>query len=60
MSIQPEGESLRRAVTWISQQRKEYPDKKSFTLAESACLKFDLTPAENEFLSRFIQDSLKK
>jgi hypothetical protein len=59
MSILPEGEQLRKAVKWISDQRTEHPEFALFSLIEKACLKFDLTPKDGEFLMRHIteQDS---
>jgi hypothetical protein len=59
MSILPEGEQLRKAVKWISDQRTEDPAIALFSLIEKACLKFDLTPKDGEFLMRHIieQDS---
>ncbi|MBW2011723.1 MAG: hypothetical protein JRG68_08730 [Deltaproteobacteria bacterium] len=54
MSIQPEGEDLRKAVKWISEERKSNPGKNLNQLVEDACLKFDLKPADADFLSRFI------
>lgn len=44
-TIFPEGEDLRKAVTWISEQG-------SFTLKviEEACVRFDLSPADESFL----------
>lgn len=46
-SIIPEGENLRKAVRWIS-------DQGSFSLkvVEEACVRFDLSPADGEFLIR--------
>jgi len=54
MSILPEGEQLRKAVKWISDERTENPDSVLYTLIEQACLKFDLTPKDAEFLMRHI------
>ena len=48
-SLLPHGESLRNAVRWLSSQRqsgKALPLK----LIEEAALRFDLSPAEEEFL----------
>jgi len=56
MSILPEGEQLRRAVKWISDERSEHPGTPLFTLIERACLKFDLTPKDEEFLLRYIME----
>ena len=50
-SILPEGESLRRAVRWISEQ-----DKATMQVIEEASVRFDLSPADADFLHRhFIQ-----
>ncbi len=54
MSIQPAGEELRKAVKWVSETRKFEPEKKLKDLIEKACLKFDLSPTDAEFLSRFV------
>jgi hypothetical protein len=54
MSILPEGEQLRKAVKWISDQRTEHPELALFNLIEKACLQFDLTPKDGEFLMRHI------
>ncbi|MGD0282762.1 MAG: hypothetical protein ABSB95_10405 [Dissulfurispiraceae bacterium] len=50
MSILPEGEQLRRAVKWISDERLDNPEASLFKLIEKACLKFDLPPKDEEFL----------
>ncbi len=52
MNIQPEGESLRNAVKWISEEEKAGSAKSRRQLMEAACLKFNLTPMEAEYLSR--------
>ena len=46
-SILPHGENLRRAVQWISDHGKH--DREAI---EKACVEFDLTPQEEEFLLR--------
>jgi hypothetical protein len=48
--ILPEGENLRRAIHWISEQPQH--DAK---VLEAASVKFDLTPLEEEFLLRHFQ-----
>ena len=52
MSIQPEGESLRKAVRWISEEKETGSSKSRQQLIEAACLKFNLTPMEAEYLAR--------
>jgi hypothetical protein len=55
MSMIPEGEDLRKAVKWISEERERRPNEKSITLINEACLRFDLQPNDGEFLIRFYQ-----
>ena len=60
MSIEPQGEELRRAVKWVSEQRTENPRMKLQALVECACMKFDLSPKDEDFLLRFVrQEGLK-
>jgi len=54
MSILPEGEQLRRAIKWISDERTENPEASLSKLIEDACLKFDLPPKDAESLMRFL------
>jgi hypothetical protein len=53
MSIQPEGEDLRKATRWISDERLNNPKTSLTNLIERACVKFDLPPKDAEFLMRF-------
>jgi len=52
MSIIPDGERLRKAVKWMSDERTEHPDQPLYSLIEKACLKFDLGPKDEEFLMK--------
>jgi hypothetical protein len=52
---QPQGEPLRKAVKWISERRQEPHCPPGFKLVEEACLRFNLTPADAEFLQRFLR-----
>jgi hypothetical protein len=56
MTIQPEGEDLRKAVKWISEEKNYNPEKKYSKLIEEACLRFDLSPKDAEYLARFVQN----
>ena len=56
MSIQPEGEDLRKAVKWISEERQENPQKNPQILVDEASLKFNLSPKDSQFLSRFVKE----
>ncbi len=53
MSIVPEGEDLRKAIKWISEEKENRPDEKINTLINEACVRFDLPPNDGEFLFRF-------
>ncbi len=53
----PEGEQLRAAVRYIAERRKNNPGARLAALVDEACIQFDLTPAEGEFLLRFVRES---
>ncbi len=55
MSIQPEGEDLRKAVKWISEQRQDDPDQRLPALVEAASRRFNLSPRDETFLLRFVR-----
>jgi len=59
MSIQPQGESLRRAVRFVSEKLQEDPDRALPPLVTEATLKFDLNPSQGEYLTRFYRDAAK-
>ena len=48
--VQPRGESLRRAVEWVSLERQDHPEIPLGELVSRAALQFDLSPADEEFL----------
>ena len=56
MPIQPEGENLRKAVKWISETLKYEPGKSRAETIQEACLKFDLTPMDAEYLAHLLKD----
>ena len=58
-TIQPEGESLRKAVRWISEEEKAGSTKSRQQLIDAACLKFNLTPMEAEYLARSLKDIIQ-
>jgi len=53
-TIQPEGENLRKAVKWLSDEHKYNPDKSYPKLIEEACLKFNLSPKDATYLAKFV------
>jgi len=57
-TLVPEGEDLRKATRWISEERSAYPGKPIHELIKDACLKFDLSPIDAEFIDRFAREKL--
>ena len=53
-TVQPQGEQIRRAVKWISEEKQVDPEKSRIKLLEEAGIKFNLTPAEEEYLAKFV------
>jgi hypothetical protein len=54
-TVQPVGEDLRKAVKWISEERKFNPEAQTSKLIEEACLKFDLSPMDAEYLLKILK-----
>jgi hypothetical protein len=52
-TIMPDGESIRKAVKWISDELQEDPNKSRQKLINEAILRFDLSPKDSEFLTNF-------
>ncbi len=59
MSIQPEGEDLRKATKWISDKIRYEPNVSLAKAIEEACVKFDLSPKDAEFMMRFFSEKAK-
>lgn len=60
MGIQPQGEDLRKAVKWVSEERKFNPNKDVQAVIEEACIKFDLSPVDADFLLRNLRNESKQ
>ncbi len=52
-NVMPEGESLRKAVKWISEELNEDPEKSVQKLVNEAVTRFDLSPKDSDFLVSF-------
>ena len=57
MSLQPQGEALRNAVKFISEEKQANPETPLSLLLQKACMKFDLTPKDGAFLDQFYKSS---
>jgi hypothetical protein len=58
MSIQPQGEDIRKAVKWISEERQVGAAASNDQLVEQAAIQFNLSPKDVEFLMRFVKEQL--
>ena len=54
-TVMPEGEAIRKAVTWISATHEDKPDVSLNKLINDAVIKFDLSPLDSEFLHGFFK-----
>ena len=52
-TIIPEGEAIRRAIKWISDNLKDDPDQPIQKLINEANLRFNLAPKDAEYLFHF-------
>jgi hypothetical protein len=55
-TIQPKGEKIRQAVKWISGELQEDEKKSIQKLVQQAALRFNLSPAEEEYLVGFYRE----
>jgi len=55
-TVMPQGDALKKAVAWVSEKRAAQPDLNVNKLVDEACLQFDLSPKDSEFLSRFVKE----
>lgn len=59
-NILPEGEAVRSAVKWISDECKENSDAVINVLIQQAASKFNLSPKDEEFLMVFYSIGCEK
>jgi len=55
----PEGELLRRAISWISERRELVPKPSLAELIDKAGKRFNLSPKDCEFLVHFFTTAQK-
>ncbi len=51
--ILPEGEAVRKAIKWISEQVQTHPDARVQKFVFEAITRFDLSPKDSDFLLNF-------
>jgi hypothetical protein len=54
-TMMPDGEDMRKAVKWISENLETNPDQPRMKLIEQAVFKFDLSPIDTDFLINFFR-----
>jgi len=53
--IMPEGTAIRKAIQWISKMREE-GNQALAMLIDQACVRFNLSPKDSDFLTRFFSE----
>lgn len=56
-TIMPQSELLRRAVTFVSEERGDQPDRKLADILDEASMRFNLSPLDSEALYRLFTQS---
>jgi len=57
--IQPKGEKIRRAIKWISENRKEDAKKPFPLLIQQVATLYNLSPKDEDFLISFYDEQVK-
>jgi hypothetical protein len=52
----PEGGAVRKAIQWVSKMREEGVKESLAILVEQASVRFNLSPKDSEFLTRFFNE----
>jgi hypothetical protein len=60
MGLKPQGESVRKAVKFISEEKQANPETPLGLLIQKACMRFDLTPKDAGFLQQFYKENRSK
>jgi hypothetical protein len=55
-TVMPQGEEIRKAVKWISDIRSDNPTADPQKLLAEASLKFNLSPLETDYLTKFVKE----
>jgi len=54
-TVMPEGAAVRKAVQWVSKMIEDGEKSPLPTLIEQACVRFNLSPVDSDFLDRFFR-----
>ena len=57
-TLQPKGQDLRNAVKWISDEYQAGTGVSRAKLVDQAAMKFNLSPKDVEFLTKFVKEEL--
>ena len=55
-TVMPEGAAVRKAVQWVSKMIEDGTKIPLPALIEQACVRFNLSPIDSDFLNRFFRD----
>ena len=55
-TVMPEGANVRKAVQWVSKMREEGAKDSLAILIEQACVRFNLSPKDCDFLNHFFSE----
>jgi len=56
-TVQPQGDAIRKAIKWISEERQSGSSANDSRLVEQAAVQFNLSPQEVEFLTKFVKET---
>ncbi len=56
-TVMPESEHVQKAIKWVSANLEEQGNQKLQALVQQAVFKFDLSPKDTEFLTKFFRES---
>ena len=59
-TVMPQSANLKKAIGWLSETVQNHPEKKRQDILRQAELRFDLTPAECNFLDKNFSQVITK
>ncbi|WP_300669410.1 hypothetical protein [Desulfoluna sp.] len=55
MTVVSMGDRLKNALCWVTEARRDHPEKKLLTLVDHAGMQFNLSPKESDALLRLLE-----